>query len=137
MGHVAPSTPFEAALDRHPEYLEWGRYAQHLERYLSLFNREQVLVLLFDDLVNGPADVVRTLYQFLGVDRAFVPAVVGRRVNVSRLPRWPIVDRVAHDTAGLLRQTKAGTWLWWQALYTTKPLSVSSRMHVRDPQPSN
>ncbi len=136
MGHIAPGTPFETALDVHPEYLEWGQYAQHLERYLDLFSRDQLLVLLFDDLVDNPAGFVRTLYQFLGADGDFVPSVLGQRVNVARLPRWPVLDRFTRHSAGLLRQTKAGAWLWWQVKKTGWPDRINRWNAARTPMPT-
>lgn len=136
MGHLAPGTPFVTALDAHLEYLEWGRYAQHLERYLDLFRRDQLLVLLFDDLINTPTDLLRTLYRFLDVDGDFVPSVVGRRVNVSRLPRWPMMDRFTRYAAGLLRRTGAGTRLWWQIKKTGWPDRINRWNSARMPMPT-
>ena len=121
MGHLAPGTAFEAALDRHPQYLEWGRYAQHLTSYLDLFDREQMGVLLFDDLVDNPSNFVRTLYRFLDVADDFLPAVLGRHVNVSRLPRWRFIDQFMRRTAETLRRSHAGARLWGRLKKTGMP----------------
>lgn len=73
-----PLTEFRAALDAEPErkrqnwsynylYRDRGHYVEHLERYFSLFPREQMLILLFDDLVADPVKVMRVVCRFLGV----------------------------------------------------------------------
>ena len=45
---------FASALDRYPRLVDRGRYATHLQRYLEVFPREQLLVQLFDDLKADP-----------------------------------------------------------------------------------
>ena len=44
-----------------------GRYAEQLERWFELFPREQVLVLLSEDLVTNPAAEMSRIARFLGV----------------------------------------------------------------------
>ena len=44
-----------------------GRYAEQLERWLELFPRQQVLVLLSEDLLADPASVMSRIAQFLEV----------------------------------------------------------------------
>ena len=57
-GAVPPGTRFQDALRAHPEYLEKGRYAHHLGRYLDHFPREQLLILLFDDARRDPQSAI-------------------------------------------------------------------------------
>ena len=47
-------------------YLQKGRYADHLERYFSLFSRDQITVFLFEDLRN---EIDATLRRDLRVPR--------------------------------------------------------------------
>jgi hypothetical protein len=54
--------------------LEPGYYLEHLERYLEYFPREQLCVLLHDDLVARPQETVRELFSFLGLDPGQVSA---------------------------------------------------------------
>ncbi len=53
-------------------YMDRGFYACQLERYLSLFAREQILVLPYEELVADFGQVYRTLCDFLGL-RAIDP----------------------------------------------------------------
>ncbi len=73
-----PLTDFRAALDAEPErrkqnwsynylYRDRGRYAEQLERYFALFPSEQLLVVLYDDLVADAGEVMRKICRHLGV----------------------------------------------------------------------
>ncbi len=53
--------------------LSYLHYHRNLARYLTYFSREQILVLLFDDLQNNPGTFMQEVYRFLGVADNFVP----------------------------------------------------------------
>lgn len=53
---------------RHRALLDPGFYAEQIERYLALFPRERLHVILYDDLARDPEGVLRALFRFLGVD---------------------------------------------------------------------
>jgi hypothetical protein len=55
------------------QYRDVFTYAPKVARYLDLFGPDRVLVLLFDDLRADPLGAARRVYEFLGVDPAFVP----------------------------------------------------------------
>lgn len=70
-------------------YRERGRYAKQLKRYLDLFNEQQLLILLYDDLVVDTAAVMRRVCQFLGIDE-HQDLQVNIRHNVSEgVPKNP------------------------------------------------
>jgi hypothetical protein len=66
-------------------YRRIGLYDVCVERYLEFFPREQLLLLLYDDLVADPVAFTRRVFRFLGVDETFRPDVT-RRDNVGGLP---------------------------------------------------
>ncbi len=66
-------------------YRDLGLYAQQLTRYYNVFPRDQIKVILFEDLVQDPAEVVRQLFEFTGVATDFSPDP-DLRANVSRRP---------------------------------------------------
>lgn len=86
-GNIPDSVSFEGALENHPEYLEQGLYTQQLKRYLKYFNRNQMLILIYDDLCNNSAGFIKDVYDFLGVNADFSPSMLDRRINVARTPR--------------------------------------------------
>lgn len=78
----------------HSAYIDEGRYAVQLERYLEHFEPEQLLVLLFEDLQRDPAATMKTLCVHLGVDSNFAPPNLGQRFNQTRPVRSPRLRRV-------------------------------------------
>ena len=54
-------------------YLRAGLYFEQLERYYRLFDPNQILVLLYDDFLHSPTQVLDTVFRFLGVSDRFVP----------------------------------------------------------------
>lgn len=86
---------FEAAQVLEEKYrkrmLEQGLYHQHLCRYLSLFPKEHILVMLYDDLEEDPKGFIRQIYDFIGVDSSFVPSTIGEKINEGKyleILRW-------------------------------------------------
>lgn len=59
---------FEDALKTEDVYIDTGLYGQHMERYLEHFSREQILLLVFEELIANPAQELGRIFSFLGVD---------------------------------------------------------------------
>lgn len=53
---------------RDGHYLELGRYAEQIERYLALFSSSQLEVIFFEDLSEDPLGVTRKAWKFVGLD---------------------------------------------------------------------
>ena len=107
--------PFEDALDaepdrargrrlpantRRPEGLQYrrcARYAEHLRRWISVFGRERVHVIVFDDFRSDSLGTYQSLLEFLGVDQSFVPRM--GVVNANKAPRSLRVQRAVNTEA--------------------------------------
>jgi hypothetical protein len=92
----------DPATDPTSHYIDTGRYADQIERYLDAFAREQLHVLLHEDLSDDHDATVGALLSFLGAD----PSVdLGRQApsNVSGVPAGR-----AMRTAYALRRRAAG-----------------------------
>lgn len=82
---------FAAAVQSQPALLAHGMYAHLLGRYLTLFPREQLLVLFHEDLKRNPLSVYRQVTQFLGV-QDFDPPGLHARPNETRMPRSKVLN---------------------------------------------
>jgi len=60
-----------------------GLYAKQLQRYLALFPREQMHIIISERMFDDPAKEVKKVLAFLGVEDAFLPQDLKPR-NVSR-----------------------------------------------------
>ena len=65
-------------------YLARGRYAEQLERWFASFPREQLLVLLTDELAQDPGGAYGRVLDFLGVE-------------VRELPSYPRIFEREYD----------------------------------------
>jgi hypothetical protein len=76
----------ENGLPPHRHYKRKGMYAQQLRRYYDAFDRDQIHVLLSEDLWSEPTVTVRGVFSFLGVDPNVELLDTGRQ-NASGLFR--------------------------------------------------
>ena len=72
--------------------IDLGRYHRHLTRFGEYFDRDQILVLLFDDLKADDEAFMKRIFRFIEVDSSFRPSLGVQ--NPTREPRFPRVHRV-------------------------------------------
>lgn len=73
-------------------YLFLGKYVESLKTYYGLFPAEHIRVYLYDDFETEPVNMLKDIFQFLGVDDSFVPDMK-RRHNVSLINRYANAPR--------------------------------------------
>ncbi|MEH6582678.1 MAG: sulfotransferase domain-containing protein [Halioglobus sp.] len=61
--------------------VDMGFYRRHIESWLRFFNREQLHIVLFDDIVENPAGVVEELYRFLELRADISDPLLGQKSN--------------------------------------------------------
>jgi hypothetical protein len=74
---------FEEKIERKPEFIREGFYYDQLRRYYDLFPRENILVLLYDDLALEPRRFMQRIYSFIGVRADFESGFEQVRVNAA------------------------------------------------------
>lgn len=82
-------------------YVERGFYAEQLARFLPYFRREDMLILITEDLKADAAAMVARCYEFVGV-RSDFRTDVSRAYNAARLPArsiWGRCERIFRRTA--------------------------------------
>lgn len=84
---------FAQAVDREPirlangerpdafGYLARGRFLAQLQAVCEHYERDRLLVLLFDDLQGDPGGTYRRTCAFLGIDQTYEPRALGRPIN--------------------------------------------------------
>lgn len=92
---------FRAALRHNPAYLEQGRYATHLERWLEWFDRDRILVVDHEEIRRRPEAVMRRSYAFLGLDSGHEPKELGERINVPKEDRSRWLGRAMRAAWGV------------------------------------
>jgi hypothetical protein len=67
-------------------YVQMGLYSVQLKRYFDTFDRDQIKIYLYEDLVSDPYGLLRDAFGFLGVDDRFTPEAIIRS-NPSGAPK--------------------------------------------------
>lgn len=104
-GEISEDTPFDRFVEEEVSARAQGLYHVQLERYLRVFPREQMLILIYEDIKKDPIAFMKRIYEFLGIDASFVSSMVYDEINVARTPKHVFVDRVMHHIAEGMRKT--------------------------------
>ncbi len=78
------SFEFEEVLENYDLYSSWlepGFYAEHIERYLQYFNREQILCLHFETLKDNEREFMHQILHFADIDDDFEPSWLNKKSN--------------------------------------------------------
>jgi hypothetical protein len=80
--HSAELT-FEEKLRAKPEFIQEGLYFDQLARFFQSFPREDMRVLLYDDIRDRPASFMKDVYEFIGVDPSIHTGFESARINTA------------------------------------------------------
>ena len=88
-------------------YLDRSRYGMQLERYLTRFPQDRVLVVDHHDLLRSRGAALSAIFAFLGVRDDFVSPAFSQILNAGRRkrpgPLWAFRTFVARQTRAVLR----------------------------------
>ena len=111
-------------------------YATHVSRYFTVFGRERVRVILFEDWAGATAEAFEGTLEFLGIDPSFSPEL--SVVNPSRRVRYHHVHDLITEppapfqrAAGALLPTRVRRGLRYELL------RLNTRIAPRTPMPSS
>lgn len=118
-------------------YIELGMYHDQILRYFETFGREQVLVLLNEELANSPRELYAKVSKHLGIDAGlFDPEKIEERHWAYRMPRSMALYRILTEwPIGTIRRkiVPAPLAKWLQSsklLYETKPPEIEERARI-------
>lgn len=101
--------PFEQSIRRSAHYLDHGRYATHAQRFIDRFGRENVCLLLFEDIKERPRELMTQITDFLEIDSFETEKVPSE--NVGGMPRSKTITSVLagfYSGRALLRRAGLG-----------------------------
>lgn len=77
-------------------YSDFVKYAEQINRFFSVFQRDQIKIIVFDDFINKTQRVYRDILEFLGVDPSFIPEF--NIVNPNKILKWPRLKKHTLDS---------------------------------------
>lgn len=75
---------FEDILENHDLFENWvmaGMYHTHIQRYLKHFDRENLKLMVFDDLVEDDEEFISEIFEFVGANPEYKPSYLDDKVN--------------------------------------------------------
>ena len=95
---------FEDALKEDSSLIEDAFYYKHIKKILERFDRKQILILIYDDLIDDASAFLRSIYRFLNIDINFVPANLNTKIHISRIPKSKSAEYFMLSVRGIFRQ---------------------------------
>ena len=100
------------------DYHNTSRYAFQLEQFYSHFSAEQIHVTTTERLRDHRPEVLREIFQFIGVDEEWLP---------------PNIERLAHRTANKIMYNRVGAYLRnfdnYRTLADRVPFKLKQKAH--------
>lgn len=82
-------------------YFSRGTYIQYIRRYLELFDRQQLLVLPFEDLRTDSHAFYQRVFEFLGVDPEFTTPAMTESFNPAAIWHNPLYRFFFNQPSGI------------------------------------
>lgn len=101
--------PFEDFI-KEGDLIKAGFYYSQLLTFLKFFPKEQILILIYEDIEKNPLGFIQKIYKFLGVDSNFIPPSINRKVfpTTKNLLFMPFFSKAnLEKTATFLRNRRA------------------------------
>jgi hypothetical protein len=107
LGHIKNIT-FEEGLENNSMYVEQSLYGKHLEKWYAIFPATQIKVFFQEEINNNPKLITQQLYEFLNVERDFIPKATNKRENVSYVPKNRALDSLITTVAKRMKLLRMG-----------------------------
>ena len=102
------SGPIDLAIDRHPEMIDYGRYAMQIVPWLDAFGPDRILPVFMERIIADPQEEFERLCRFLGYATSPVwdETIATQNISTERLRDSPWRDRIIDNPAAAwLRRT--------------------------------
>ena len=88
-------------------YVGYGLYSEQVKRYLDIFGKEQVKILIFEEFVQNTKNVTRDILEFLGIrESSGLPDNIGKAYNAYSAPLFRYLPHVINSIARLRNKAR-------------------------------
>ena len=81
-------------------------YSKNLKRWMNLFDKKQIKIIIFDELKQNPEKVICNLYNFLNIDTKFTPSSLTKKKNTAHTFYIPSIQKIAKKIYSQMKQNK-------------------------------
>lgn len=112
--------PFQKSVKVRPHILNSSYYATHVQRWLKTFGKKRVLILLYEQLKEDPANFMRQICDFIDVPYKEKNDLFQQVINPSEMSRSYLLAKLS---------SKLSLWLLSHHLYSL--VSFGKRLELR------
>ncbi len=91
--------------------LDRGLYYSHLQHYFDLFPKENILVMIYEDIAKNPQVFISQVYNFVGVRSDFTPKSLNEIINPKKNYKLPFVKNTLDKMITFIENSKFGVYL--------------------------
>lgn len=91
---------------KNEKYYEIGYLYKYLKLYYDLFPKENIYLILFDDIKKRPKDLIKNLYSYLNIDNSFTPSCLNKKINSATKPKLSIITSLVKSIYKIVSTTK-------------------------------
>ncbi len=118
--------------DEDNNYVITSRYYAQLDEFLRFYPADRILILDFAELVGAPKDVMRRVFNFVGVDPSFVHPNFGKVYHDSKNKRQPnSLGRMINDIPVVRQARYLLPWIFEKQLERPR-LGDATRSRIED-----
>lgn len=110
ISHLPPDRKFDN-LENNIDLVDKGFYYKHLKVYFDLFPKENILVMIYENIEKDPRVFISKIYQFIGADSFFIPASLEKRINPKRRYKFSVMKKLLDSGTNFLDKGKTGVYL--------------------------
>ena len=85
-------------------HLEHGHYQQQIERFAAVLGRQNLMIMLMEDLTDNPRDTLIKVFGWLGVEPSVKGIDYHRRYNVTSTERFGLAKNARRMVPGSMRK---------------------------------
>jgi Sulfotransferase domain len=130
-GELPDTDPLD---DKLLDYTMIGCLGAAIERLLRDVRREQLHVVVFDDLAHDPLGTWDAIAAFLGIDASKVPSLGAANAS-NKVPRWPALRRLTHRPPSALEPGVRRLRQWSRTTSTPGVAALKRQMWRPQPRP--
>jgi hypothetical protein len=82
---------FKQAIKEYPDILKRGLYFEQIERYLNFFERNQLTIIIFEEMITKEEEKLNEIADFLNLDFDFDKDSIYGKANVSKVPKYKLL----------------------------------------------
>jgi len=108
------------------EFIDRGFYYNQIVRYFVFFNKKNIKIMIYEDLLKNPEAFIKEVYRYLNVNDDFVPQALHYKVASTR-EVGPICGKVLYKYfSPVLKKSSMLTFLWRAVKYNTPAKRIYS-----------